>query len=60
MPKAEISDAIERSLDLIQLPGYGERKPNELSGGERQRVALARALINEPTILLFRRTPFST
>ncbi len=50
--KAEISDAIERSLDLIQLPGYGDRKPNELSGGERQRVALARALINEPTILL--------
>ena len=52
LPKTEISHAIERSLDLIQLPGYGERKPNELSGGERQRVALARALINEPTILL--------
>ena len=51
-PKSEISDAVERSLDLIQLPGYGDRKPNELSGGERQRVALARALINEPTILL--------
>ena len=50
--KSEISEAIERSLDLIQLPGYGDRKPNELSGGERQRVALARALINEPTILL--------
>ncbi len=51
-PKAEIADAVERSLDLIQLPGYGNRKPNELSGGEKQRVALARALINEPTILL--------
>ncbi len=50
--KSEISDAVERSLDLIQLPGYGHRKPSELSGGERQRVALARALINEPTILL--------
>ncbi|MCG9133386.1 ABC transporter ATP-binding protein [Candidatus Poribacteria bacterium] len=50
--KSEISDAVERSLDLIQLPGYGDRKPDELSGGERQRVALARALINEPTILL--------
>ena len=50
--KANISDAVERSLDLIQLHGYGDRKPNELSGGERQRVALARALINEPTILL--------
>ncbi len=52
LPKAEIADAVERSLDLIQLSGYGERKPKELSGGERQRVALARALINEPTILL--------
>lgn len=52
VPKSEIADAIERSLDLIQLPGYGDRKPDELSGGERQRVALARALINEPTILL--------
>ena len=50
--KSAISDAVERSLDLIQLPGYGNRKPSELSGGERQRVALARALINEPTILL--------
>ena len=50
--KAEISDAVERSLDLIQLSGYNDRKPSELSGGERQRVALARALINEPTILL--------
>ena len=50
--KAEISGAVERALDLIQLPGYGDRKPSELSGGERQRVALARALINEPTILL--------
>ena len=50
--KAETSKAVERSLDLIQLPGYGDRRPNELSGGERQRVALARALINEPTILL--------
>ena len=50
--KAETSDAVERSLDLIQLPGYENRKPSELSGGERQRVALARALINEPTILL--------
>ena len=52
LPKAEIANAVERSLDLIQLSGYGERKPKELSGGERQRVALARALINEPTILL--------
>lgn len=50
--KTEISDAVDRSLVLIQLQGYNERRPNELSGGEMQRVALARALVNEPTILL--------
>ena len=52
LSKSEILEAIERSLDLIQLPNYNQRKPNELSGGERQRVALARALVNEPSILL--------
>ncbi|RKU27424.1 spermidine/putrescine ABC transporter ATP-binding protein [Candidatus Poribacteria bacterium] len=50
--KTGIAKAVEHFLDLIQLPNYGKRKPNELSGGERQRVALARALINEPSILL--------
>lgn len=52
LSRVEILDTIDRSLDLIQLPNYAERKPNELSGGERQRVALARALVNEPSILL--------
>ncbi|MFY9316547.1 MAG: ABC transporter ATP-binding protein, partial [Burkholderiales bacterium] len=39
-------------LELVRLPGVGERRPGELSGGQRQRVALARALINEPRVLL--------
>ncbi len=39
-------------LELVQLPGLGNRKPSELSGGQRQRVALARALINHPSVLL--------
>ena len=39
-------------LDLVRLPGIGERRPMQLSGGQRQRVALARALINEPKVLL--------
>ena len=39
-------------LELVRLPGVGERRPSELSGGQRQRVALARALINEPRVLL--------
>jgi sulfate transport system ATP-binding protein len=39
-------------LELVQLPGYGDRYPAQLPGGQRQRVALARALAREPSILL--------
>jgi spermidine/putrescine transport system ATP-binding protein len=39
-------------LELVQLPGYERRKPDQLSGGQQQRVALARALINRPRVLL--------
>ena len=43
---------VAEMLDLVQLPGFGKRKPSQLSGGQRQRVALARALINHPKVLL--------
>ncbi|WP_067827475.1 ABC transporter ATP-binding protein [Nocardia inohanensis] len=39
-------------LKLVQLEGFGERKPAQLSGGQQQRVALARALVNHPEVLL--------
>lgn len=39
-------------LDLVALPGQGEKMCNELSGGQRQRVAIARALAAEPDVLL--------
>ena len=39
-------------LELIKLPGYGQRGAHQLSGGQRQRVALARALIKQPKVLL--------
>lgn len=50
--KAERLKAAEEALELVQLPGYGQRKPGQLSGGQRQRVALARALVNKPKVLL--------
>ena len=51
-PRDEIRRRVTEMLDLIQLPGYGDRLPAELSGGQRQRVAIARAVINEPRVLL--------
>jgi spermidine/putrescine transport system ATP-binding protein len=48
----KVTDQVERMLALVQLEGYGRRKPAQLSGGQQQRVALARALINHPQVLL--------
>jgi ABC-type Fe3+/spermidine/putrescine transport system ATPase subunit len=48
----EIDARVERVLDLVELPGMGDRDVDELSGGQQQRVALARALVTEPTVLL--------
>jgi iron(III) transport system ATP-binding protein len=52
LPKAEVSQRVERILKLVRMDGYGARRPNQLSGGQQQRVALARALVIEPRVLL--------
>jgi putative spermidine/putrescine transport system ATP-binding protein len=50
--RAERARRRDEALEMVQLPGYGARKPGELSGGQRQRVALARAIVNRPRVLL--------
>jgi len=50
--KAEREARVAEALELVQLGGLGERKPDQLSGGQRQRVALARALVKRPRVLL--------
>ena len=52
VPKAERARRRDEALEMVRLPGYGERRPAELSGGQRQRVALARAIVNRPKVLL--------
>lgn len=47
-----VDDQVRRMLSLVQLDGFGPRRPAQLSGGQQQRVALARALINQPQVLL--------
>jgi iron(III) transport system ATP-binding protein len=48
-----ITDNVHRALELVQLPGFDNRRVDELSGGQQQRVAIARAIAIEPSLLLF-------
>ena len=50
--RRECTRLAHEMLELVELPGLGDRRPDQLSGGQRQRVALARALVNRPRVLL--------
>jgi spermidine/putrescine transport system ATP-binding protein len=52
VPTSEKKQRVQEALEIVQLQGYDNRRPNQLSGGQRQRVALARALVNKPSVLL--------
>jgi ABC-type Fe3+/spermidine/putrescine transport system ATPase subunit len=50
--RGEIDERVARALELVRLPGAGDRSISSLSGGQQQRVALARALAPQPLVLL--------
>jgi len=52
LSKDETERTVNGALEMIKLPGYGNRRADQLSGGQRQRVALARALVCQPKVLL--------
>ncbi len=52
VPKEKRRRRVDELLQLIAMPGAGDKLVSELSGGMRQRVAIARALAVEPEVLL--------
>ena len=42
----------EHVVEVLEIGGLVDRRPQNLSGGEKQRVALARALLSSPRLLL--------
>ena len=52
VPRNEITERVERALNLVGLLDFANRRPSQLSGGQQQRVALARTIVIEPQVLL--------
>src|SRR5260221_7466170 len=52
LPAAEIPARVTQALEMVRLPGLGDRRIDQLSGGQKQRVAFARAVVLEPEVLL--------
>jgi phospholipid/cholesterol/gamma-HCH transport system ATP-binding protein len=48
IPAKRIRQLVDEKLDMVGLPGIGDRYPAELSGGMRKRVSFARAIMENP------------
>jgi phospholipid/cholesterol/gamma-HCH transport system ATP-binding protein len=48
LSRHRIQELVEEKLEMVGLPGIGDRYPSQLSGGMRKRVSFARAIMANP------------
>ncbi len=53
LPKKEIDQAVEETLDAVGLLDKIDQMPADLSGGQRKRIGIARTLMLKPEIMLY-------
>ncbi|MHA2357443.1 MAG: ABC transporter ATP-binding protein [Candidatus Heimdallarchaeaceae archaeon] len=49
----EISEKVEKTLNLLHIEEHRNKYPSQLSGGEQQRAAIGREVIREPVVFMF-------
>jgi NitT/TauT family transport system ATP-binding protein len=52
MPRAERTEHVKRTMELVNLSGFEKKYPWQLSGGMQQRASIARALAFDADLLL--------
>lgn len=52
MPKAEVTQQVQKVAQMLELGELLRRYPKQLSGGQKQRVALGRAMARDPQVFL--------
>ncbi|HEY4024644.1 MAG TPA: ABC transporter ATP-binding protein [Pseudonocardiaceae bacterium] len=52
VPKAEIPDAVQHSIERVGLVERSDDRLKTLSGGMLRRVGVAQAIVNDPSVLL--------
>ncbi|MDN6161238.1 MAG: energy-coupling factor ABC transporter ATP-binding protein [Atopostipes sp.] len=53
MPREEMIERIDKSLEQVGMENFKDIEPSRLSGGQKQRVAIAGVLALKPDIIVF-------
>lgn len=53
VPREEILECVQQSLEMVGMEQYRKRAPHMLSGGQKQRIAIASTLAMHPKMIIF-------